>query len=75
MRRRYSAKTPGERLRDLRHERGLTMRQLSELSGIAISDICRLENGQSGLGPRRAKRLAVAMGADPRLLVDPSWWV
>jgi transcriptional regulator with XRE-family HTH domain len=36
----------GPRLRDLRHERGVTLAALSETTGISVSTLSRLESGQ-----------------------------
>jgi DNA-binding XRE family transcriptional regulator len=48
----------------LRHCRGLTQRQLSELSGIQQADISRIERGETQPTTVTAKRLANALGAD-----------
>jgi DNA-binding XRE family transcriptional regulator len=48
----------------LRHRRGLTQRQLSELSGIQQADISRIECGETHPTTVTAKRLADALGAD-----------
>jgi DNA-binding XRE family transcriptional regulator len=48
----------------LRHRRGLTQRQLSELSGIEQADISRIECGETQPTTVTAKRLADALGAD-----------
>ena len=37
----------GKRLKDLREERGLSMKQLSKLVNIGIASISRWENGQT----------------------------
>lgn len=48
----------------LRHRRGLTQRQLSELSGIQQADISRIECGETQPTTVTAKRLADALGVD-----------
>jgi DNA-binding XRE family transcriptional regulator len=48
----------------LRHRRGLTQRQLSELSGVQQADISRIERGETQPTTVTAKRLADALGAD-----------
>jgi DNA-binding XRE family transcriptional regulator len=48
----------------LRHRRGFTQRQLSELSGIQQADISRIECGETHPTTVTAKRLADALGAD-----------
>lgn len=47
---------------DARQETGLTQRELSERTGIAQSDISKLENGNANPSIRTLKRLAEAMG-------------
>ena len=47
---------------DVRQETGLTQRELSERTGIAQSDISKLENGNANPSIRTLKRLAEAMG-------------
>jgi DNA-binding XRE family transcriptional regulator len=46
---------------DARKTLGLTQKQLSELTGIAQSDISKLENGGGNPSLKTLKRLAVAM--------------
>jgi DNA-binding XRE family transcriptional regulator len=48
----------------LRHRRGLTQRQLSELSGVQQADISRIERGETRPTTVTARRLADALGAD-----------
>ena len=47
---------------DARLESGLTQKELSERTGIAQSDISKLENGNANPSIRTLKRLANAMG-------------
>ena len=47
---------------DARQETGLTQQELSERTGIAQSDISKLENGNANPSIRTLKRLAEAMG-------------
>lgn len=47
---------------DARIETGLTQKELSERTGIAQSDISKLENGNANPSIRTLKRLANAMG-------------
>ena len=47
---------------DARQETGLTQRELSERTGIAQSDISKLENGNANPSIRTLKKLAEAMG-------------
>ena len=47
---------------DARNTEGLTQKELSERSGIAQSDISKLENGNANPSIRTLQRLANAMG-------------
>ena len=47
---------------DARKKTGLTQKQLSERTGIAQSDISRMENGNANPSLNTLKRLAAAMG-------------
>ena len=57
---------------DSRKSAGLTQRQLSELSGVNIRQIQRVESGASQASNLTAKNLiaiADALGVDPRELI------
>lgn len=57
---------------DARKAAGLTQRQLSELSGVNIRQIQRVESGASQAGNLTAKNLiaiADALGVDPHELI------
>ncbi len=58
-----------KRLRRLRHERVLSMRELEEASGVSYNTIYRLENGITGGQPRTIRKLAKALGVDAVELV------
>jgi len=47
---------------DARKKTGLTQKQLSERTGIAQSDISKMENGNANPSLNTLKRLAAAMG-------------
>lgn len=53
---------------ELRQERGLTQQQLSALTGIAQSEISRIERGVISPTFRTLSRLADALGAEIRLV-------
>ncbi len=61
-----------KRLRQLRHERVLSMRELEEASGVSYNTIYRLENGITGGQPRTIRKLARALGVDAVELVGGS---
>jgi transcriptional regulator with XRE-family HTH domain len=56
---------------DARKTVGLTQKQLSERTGIAQSDISKLENGDGNPSLRTLKRLAVAMDMNLKLEFTP----
>ena len=58
-----------QRLRTLRQQRVLTLRELEERSGVAYNTIWHLENGKRGAQPRTLRKLADALGVDPGELV------
>jgi transcriptional regulator with XRE-family HTH domain len=58
-----------ERLRELRHQNVLSMRELEEASGVSYNTIWRLETGKTGAQPRTIRRIAKALGVDPSELV------
>ena len=58
-----------QRLRELRRERALALRELGELSGISLQTIWRIEAGRQGAHPRTIRKLAGALGVDPSELV------
>ncbi len=61
----------GRRVVALRKERGLTMRDLSELTGLSQGHISRLENGRQGFRAETLIRIAEALGVEPyRLLLS-----
>jgi transcriptional regulator with XRE-family HTH domain len=59
----------GARLRRLRRERALSQRELSRITGIAFDTISRLETGKQQAQPRTIRRLANALGVEPRELM------
>lgn len=54
-----------------RKERGLTQKQLSELTGISQADISRIENGTRNPSLEMIKRLATGMGMRLKLEFIP----
>ena len=59
----------GTRLRQLRRERALSQRELSRMTGIAFDTISRLETGKQRAQPRTIRKLANALGVEPRELM------
>jgi len=58
-----------ERLKELRRERVLSLRELEEKSGVSYNTIWRLEDGRQGAHPRTVRKLAEALGVQPSELI------
>ncbi len=58
-----------ERLKELRRERVLSLRELEERSGVSYNTIWRIEDGRQGAHPRTIRKLAEALGVEPAELV------
>ena len=58
-----------ERLRALRTEHVLTLRELAQEAGVSKDTIWRLENGHSEAHPSTTRKLARALGVQPKELV------
>lgn len=61
---------PTERIRKIRKSRKLTLRELSNLTEIAVSSLSRIERGK--LDPKMSQLLniAQALGVDPGSLIS-----
>ncbi|MBR1671794.1 MAG: helix-turn-helix transcriptional regulator [Fretibacterium sp.] len=57
---------------DARAQAGLTQQQLAEKTGITLSDISRLEDGNADPSLNTLKRLATGMGRKLRLEFQPA---
>ncbi len=57
-----------ERLKTLRVEHVLTLRELAEVAGVSKDTIWRLENGHSEAHPSTIRKLARALGVQPKEL-------
>ena len=57
------------RLRELRRQRVLSMRELEERSGVSYNTIWRLENGYTDARPSTIRKLAAALDVEPEELV------
>ncbi len=58
-----------ERLKELRREQVLSLRELEEKSGVSYNTIWRIEDGRQGAHPRTVRRLAEALGVEASELV------
>jgi len=59
----------GRRLQQLRVERALTLRELGESSGISYDTINKLELGRRPAHASTVRKLADALGVEPRELM------
>ncbi|HIE95458.1 MAG TPA: XRE family transcriptional regulator [Planctomycetes bacterium] len=59
----------GQKLRDLRKSRGITLRALAKEVGIHFSSISNIENGKERCGEETLTRIAEALGADVDLML------
>ena len=58
-----------ERLKELRREQVLSLRELEAKSGVSYNTIWRLEDGRRGAHPRTIRKLADALGVRPSELI------
>jgi transcriptional regulator with XRE-family HTH domain len=61
----------GERLKELRDDKVLTMEELADLSGVSYNTVYRLEHGRSEARQSSVKKLARVLGVAPRDLLAP----
>ena len=59
-------------LRELRHSRGLSQKELGEIAGVASGTVYRLENGLRGAYPGTVRKLSFALKVTPEELVRKS---
>ncbi len=59
----------GERLRELRQEQALSLRELAGLTGVAFDTINKLELGRREAQPRTIRKLAQTLGVKPKELM------
>lgn len=62
----------GEKLRELRHEKGMTLRALAEAVGVDFTYLSKIENGKEGYlpGADTIRSLAQALEADALGLLE-----
>ncbi len=64
-----SFEVDGQRLRQLRVQRALSLRALKERSGVAFDTINKLENGHRPARLVTIRKLAEALGVEPKELM------
>ena len=57
-------------LRRLRESRPLTVRELAESSGVSYNTVTMLENRHRTANPSTVRKLALALGVEPRELMQ-----
>jgi transcriptional regulator with XRE-family HTH domain len=66
---RMSFEVDGQRIRELRVQRALSLRALGERSGVTFATINNLENGRRPARLVTIRKLAEALGVEPRDLM------
>lgn len=61
--------TPSERLKRTRNQSGLSVRELSKLTGIGEKAIRAHETGQNGIRPEAAEKYASALSVQPEFIL------
>lgn len=64
----FEMKIDADILRELREDLALSMRELSNKSGVGHNTIYRIENGRTDAQPKTIRKLAEALGVSPREL-------
>lgn len=59
----------GERIREARQARGISLRQLASKVGIHFSHLSKIENGKDTVGKNSLIRIAEELGADPDFML------
>jgi len=62
-------KVDGVKLRRLRKERALSQQDLERVSGVAQHTISILESAKRGARPSTIRKLAAALGVEPREII------
>ncbi len=60
----------GKRLRRLRRERALSQQDLSAATGVAQATLSDLERGKRGARASTIRKLAEALGVEPKELIE-----
>ncbi|WP_236844254.1 helix-turn-helix domain-containing protein [Bordetella sp. 02P26C-1] len=67
----FSKEAMGARLRAIRKEKGFTLKQLSQASGVALSTLSKAELGQTALSYEKFVAIALALDVDMSVLLQP----
>lgn len=60
----------GQRLSEVRHERGLTQEELARQANVALNTVARIENGRVEPNMSTLRKLAKALDVPPSRLID-----
>lgn len=60
-----------ENVQRMRQEKGLSQKELSDISGITQSRVSLIENGSLDISVKSLERLATALKVQPYLLIKP----
>lgn len=63
--------TPGKIVKAFRTSFGITVRELSEATGIEESNLTAIENDRRDVGLRMASKLGAAFGLPPEMIMFP----
>ena len=66
-----STTSPGDHIRSVRKRLGLTLAQVSERTGMAVSTLSKLEKGNVSLSYDKLMLISKGLGVDMASLVDP----
>ncbi len=62
--------SPGDTIRALRKNGRMTLNDMSSRTGLAVSTLCKLENGRTGLSYDKLLRISQGLGVDMAQLLD-----
>ena len=65
-----AAKAVGQRLKELREEKGMTVKETAEKAGIKTSTLTAIEEGRYNSGIRQITDIAKAIGAHVEIVAD-----
>jgi transcriptional regulator with XRE-family HTH domain len=64
----YQMEVDAVKLRELREDKTLSARELAEAAGVHYHTVLRLENNKGEAHPKTIRKLAAALGVEPREL-------
>lgn len=61
----------GQRVREIRHQRGMTLKELDQLAGLSATHLSEIERGKTSPTIGTLTRIAEALGSDVSYFVEP----